>query len=140
MSSRASSTAYSMTHLARVLNGSHSPEVIVVPPPVLPEHLHRPLTINFRNHNVQILGILASLHQDGIARENPGVDHRIPLNPEQIGGLFVPDEVLLQTEGIEECLFGRRREAHFDGAQHARFRKGSAGKESSCEVLLDELE
>ena len=70
--------------------------------------LHGKISINACDDDITACGAERAVDNQEVSIVNPGIDHRIALNTDKVGGSRTLDEKFVQIKGRLEVLLGRR--------------------------------
>ena len=69
--------------------------------------LHGKITVDAGDDDISACGAEGSVDNQEVSIVNPGIDHRIALNADKVGGSRTLDEKFVQIKGRLEVLLGR---------------------------------
>ena len=105
----------------------------------LAEIFHGPCTVDLGDDDITIAGIGTALDEEHIARQDPGIAHRIPVHLEHIRRFLIADEVFIERHRIGKFLVGRRGKTCRDCADDRQVRKAIQSRAFTITDLFGQI-
>src|SRR5262245_2314916 len=102
------------------------------------EVFHGPLPVDLGNDNIAVAGLCPTLHQEEVAGEDTSIKHRVPRDLEDIRGLFVGDQIVIEGHGVCQLFLSRRGKASRHGAKNRQPGIESPWQDSTRRVFFQE--
>src|SRR5262249_24978136 len=98
-----------------------------------------PVLIHLGNDNIAVAWGCPALHQQQVPGQDAGIFHRITRDFEEVRGLSVGDQILIEGHRICEFFLSRGGKASRDGAKHRQPSKESAREELACRIFVEKF-
>ena len=106
----------------------------------LSEVLYRPGAVYLGDDNIAILGLASAFNEHLIARHDARLDHGVAGDFEDVGCLFVADEVIVERHGVDELFLRGGRPASLHYPEYAKGRVQFLGNEATGCILCDDAQ